>query len=222
MPDRHHGIADRHLVRVGQRQRVQPAGAARVHAQDGEVGRPVGSEHLGVDEGTLVGEANLSGLRIAHHVSVGHDRAVVADHESRARCRSGLYAHHAGAGGVVHPPDLRGGEPPAREPPAVRWRPRADSIVEQEAAECHGERREGDHECRSGQQPAPARRLGRRLGPGSLPGRVREGLRLERLPAPARRGERSRVGVAPVLTIDPETGLAAHEGDATQRRVTGR
>ena len=52
--------------------------------------------------------------------------------------------------------------------------------------------------------------------------RASEILRLERLPAPARRGERSRVGVAAVLAIDPEAGLAAHPGDATRRRVTGR
>ena len=42
-------VADPHALRVGQRQRAQRADAAGVDAQDGEVGRGVGAEHLGLD-----------------------------------------------------------------------------------------------------------------------------------------------------------------------------
>ena len=212
MADREHRVADSHALRVRQRQRAQRSDAAGVDAQHGQVRRGVGAEHLRVDLLAAVAEAHLCGLGAGDDVRVRDDRAVLADDEAGAARRTRLDLDDTRSGGVEDASVLGGGEPAA----ACGW----EDVALGAAVVEHRDRRERERHQRDGEarrreeappQPRPRRRRGSlRLGRLRV---ARAGL--VRLPAPACRGVRSRLGVAGALGIDPEARLATHGGDAT-------
>ena len=104
--DRDDRVADVELGRLAEGERLERVGGG-VDLQDGDVGRVVLADELGLVALLVVAQRDLDLLGAVDHVRVGDQMALVVDHEARSRsraCSRRLPAERTRAGPAGAPP----------------------------------------------------------------------------------------------------------------------